>query len=189
MDNENKNLYALDIEDFLHPKWGHVGRFGGGALGIITKNQMVNVINMFNGAGDHDDTKEIILKELYGEDDACHLKDIVLIKYSNSYYKPNNTYIKNFFVYIPDVLNIYQFETLCCLSCEFDELLSTGIHVYVSGNGLNDIKNGQNELKSVIAELGKRISDRGVVVVENMATFDETGKFLVNDAFRKIKRG
>lgn len=179
------DLKSLDFYDFIEPKWAHIGTFGAGALGIITPNQMVNVLNADGGLGEHDTTKMMLLNRLYGENFDLNILDYVItLKYMNT--KAGNEYMKAVFIEMPKRINLYQYETLCCLDTEFDNLVNAGLSVFVSMDGYYSEETG-NQLKDVIPMLPSILVDEDVIVVENLGTF--YNDILVNDKKLTLKRG
>lgn len=152
MDLENLDLYYFFKEE-------HGDLYGGegiGAVGLITPNQMINVINIDGedkisgnkecwSLGAHQHTREKVIKTIYGIDyseDVYDKNDVrrgltarmVEIRYVN------NKFDKSISITIPSFINQFQYESLCFLNEQIKMLKNSGVinlQVNVSNNGFN----------------------------------------------------
>lgn len=152
------DLENLDLCYFFKEEHGNLyGGEGIGAIGLITPNQMINVVNIDGedkksgdkdcwSLGAHQHTREEVIRCIYGiyysEEDVYDKSDVrrgltarmVEIRYVN------NKFDKIISITIPSFINSFQYESLCFLNEQIQMLKNSceiNLKVNVSNNGLN----------------------------------------------------
>lgn len=184
-------LKWLDLMEFLKPETSKISEFGAGAVGIITPNQTINVMTSNDGRGSCSDAKNIILNSIYDLMHVDNLKiiddilgSIVTLKYSNQVI--NGEILRYVVITIPKSINWYQYETLCSISLEFDEIIKKYnllVFAQIDGYNYNPDKSGNN-LKKILGELAKRVN-YDQYSDELLATVDKDGRFTTDNCVVK----
>lgn len=187
-------LTGLDIYDFLEPKWAIVTNTGAAALGVITPNQLINVLTLENGKKEHDDTIPLVLREIFDFENGGTKEEIenvskylIFLRYTNQKYR--DEFIRRVIIYIPDNISEYQYEILCYLSKDFDELKELGLSTYVIGNKIDidqDEENIENNLGKILASLEDRITQNSMLPLEWLASFDRNNTLITKKNNYKI---
>lgn len=184
-------LKWLDLMEFLKPQTSCICDLGAAAVGIITPNQTINVMTSNDGRGMHSDAKNIILNNVFDlkyVDNSLEVKDIlnsvITLNYSNVVI--NGKIIRFVAVTIPKSVSWYQYQTLCWISKEFDEIRKHYDFMVLAQIEGYDYKSDKtiNNLKELLPEVARRVS-YSEYSDEKLATVDEHDRFTVQNCVVK----
>lgn len=185
-------LRCLNMTNFLRPEAALISKFGIGAVGVITPNQTINVMNSEDGMGTHDIAKSVVLNSIYDFKNASEndidgvLDSVVTLKYLNQrLFDKSMRYV---IIDIPKHINLYQYETLKCLSDEFDRINNVcTFKVLVNLDGIDYESDEENNyLKLTLPEIKSRITYFDSAP-EKLVTIDEYNRLTVEDCTLKTR--